>query len=156
EVVGYLLATQDTRSHEAAAEERCYPPLRIKYPNNPYPPNATSQDQRVINRIHNPLIRPQGLVDITPAHIHINILPQAQRQGWGIKLIDKAVQYLKDLGQNGLFLGIDSRNHNARAFYLNVGFKPYPFPDKEYFYLEFKDWKGVRSKPEKDLAPSAT
>ncbi|KAG8688055.1 hypothetical protein FRC08_011641, partial [Ceratobasidium sp. 394] len=84
--------------------------------------------------------------DITPAHIHINILPQAQRQGWGIRLIDRAVGYLKDLGQNGLFLGIDSRNHNARAFYLNVGFKPYSFPGKEYFYLEFGDWKGVQSR----------
>ncbi|KAG9076814.1 hypothetical protein FRC06_009308 [Ceratobasidium sp. 370] len=154
EVVGYLLATQDTRLHEAIAEEKCYPPLRIKYPNNPYPAEATAQDQRVINRIHNPLIRPQGLVDITPAHIHINILPQAQRQGWGIRLIDKAVGYLKELGQNGLFLGIDSRNHNARAFYLNVGFKPYPFPDKEYFYLSFNDWKGVQSRTGNEVAAS--
>ncbi|KAG8791850.1 hypothetical protein FRC12_007989 [Ceratobasidium sp. 428] len=156
EVVGYLLATHDTRAHEAAAEEKCYPPLRVKYPNNPYPPGATAQDQRVINRIHNPLIRPQGLVDIAPAHIHINILPQAQRQGWGVRLIDRAVEHLKELGQNGLCLGIDSRNHNARAFYLNIGFKPYPFPDKEYFYLDFSQWKGIRSRSEGGVTPLAT
>lgn len=161
-VIGYLLATPDTRRHEAVAEEHCYPPLRLKYPNNPYPPEATARDQGVINRIHKPLIRPQGLVDIAAAHIHINILPEAQRQGWGVKLIGHAVDHLKRQGQSGLFLGIgwfflpsndlsyfliwlngtiDSRNHNARAFYLKVGFKPFPFPDKEYFYLNFDEWK---------------
>ncbi|KAF8600981.1 acyl-CoA N-acyltransferase [Ceratobasidium sp. AG-I] len=144
EVLGYLLATPDTRAHEAIAEEQCYPPLRLKYPNNPYPPESTARDQGVINRVHKPLIRPQGLVDITLAHIHINILPQAQRQGWGVKLIDYAVEHLKEQGQSGLFLGIDSRNHNARAFYLKVGFKLFPFPDKEYFYLDFDDWKGPK------------
>ncbi|KAF8600977.1 hypothetical protein BDV93DRAFT_587074 [Ceratobasidium sp. AG-I] len=37
EVLGCLPATPDTRAHEAIAEEQCYPPLRLKYPNNPYP-----------------------------------------------------------------------------------------------------------------------
>lgn len=106
EVIGYLLATHDTRRHEAVAEEKCYPPLRVQYPNDPYPAEATARDQGVINRIHKPLIRPQGLIDIAPAHIHINILPQAQRQGWGVKLINHAVEYLKQQGQSGLFLGI--------------------------------------------------
>ncbi|QRV78694.1 GNAT family acetyltransferase [Ceratobasidium sp. AG-Ba] len=146
DVVGYFLATPDTRAHEATAEENHYPPLRVKYPNDPFPSGATAQDQRVIGRIHNPMIRPQGLVDIVPAHMHINILPQAQRQGWGVRLIDTGIEYLKDRGQDGLFLGIDSRNHNARAFYTSVGFKPYPFPDKEYFYLKFDDWKGVKAR----------
>ncbi|CAE6516939.1 unnamed protein product [Rhizoctonia solani] len=141
-VLGYLLATLDSRRHEAAAEKESYPPLRTKYPNYPYPSDATERDQGVINRIHKPLIRPQGLVDISPAHIHINLLPQAQRRGWGVKLIDEAVRILKAQGQSALFVGIDSRNHNARAFYLRIGFKPFPFPDKEYLVLHFDDWKG--------------
>ncbi|CAE6378006.1 unnamed protein product [Rhizoctonia solani] len=144
-VLGYLLATSDSRRHEAAAEQESYPPLRIKYPNNPYPSDATERDQGVINRIHKPLIRPQALVDISPAHIHINLLPSAQRQGWGVKLIDQAVKALKAEGQSALFVGIDSKNHNARAFYLKVGFKPFPFPDKEYLVLHFQDWKGARN-----------
>ncbi|CAE7146812.1 unnamed protein product [Rhizoctonia solani] len=144
-VLGYLLATSDSRGHEAAAEKESYPPLRIKYPNDPYPSDATKRDQGVINRIHKPLIRPQGLVDISPAHIHINLLPQAQRQGWGVKLIDEAVRALKAQGQSALFVGIDSRNHNARTFYIRIGFKPFPFPDKEYFVLHFDDWKGPKA-----------
>ncbi|CAE6355386.1 unnamed protein product [Rhizoctonia solani] len=144
-VLGYLLATPDSRRHEAAAEQESYPPLRIKYPNNPYPSDATERDQGVINRIHKPLIRPQGLVDMSPAHIHINLLPQAQRKGWGVKLIDEAVKTLKAEGQSSLFVGIDSKNHNARAFYLRIGFKPFPFPDKEYFVLHFQDWKDPRT-----------
>ncbi|KDN34063.1 hypothetical protein RSAG8_12851, partial [Rhizoctonia solani AG-8 WAC10335] len=141
-VLGYLLATPDSRRHEAAAEKESYPPLRTKYPNYPYPSDATERDQGVINRIHKPLIRPQGLVDISPAHIHINLLPQAQRRGWGAKLIDEAVRILKAQGQSALFVGIDSRNQDARAFYLRIGFKPFPFPDKEYLVLHFDDWKG--------------
>ncbi|CAE6519203.1 unnamed protein product [Rhizoctonia solani] len=143
--LGYLLATFDSRLHEAAAEKESYPPLRVKYPNNPYPSDATERDQGVINRIHKPLIRPQGLVEIAPAHIHINLLPQAQRQGWGVKLIDEAVKALKAQGQSALFVGIDSRNHKARAFYIRIGFKPFPFPDKEYFVLHFNDWQGPRA-----------
>ncbi|CEL54719.1 hypothetical protein RSOLAG1IB_07253 [Rhizoctonia solani AG-1 IB] len=141
-VLGYLLGTSNSRRHEAAAEQESYPPLRIKYPNNPYPPGVTERDQTVINRIHKPLIRPQGLVDISPAHIHINLLPQAQKKGWGRKLINEAVKTLKTEGQSSLFVGIDSKNHNSRAFYLRIGFKPFPFPDKEYFILDFQDWNG--------------
>ncbi|KAB5588331.1 hypothetical protein CTheo_8226 [Ceratobasidium theobromae] len=141
-VLGYLLATPDSRRHEAAAEEHAYPSLRIQYPNDPYPADATERDRVVINRIHKPLIRPQDLVDVASAHIHINLLPPAQRQGWGVKLIDQAVEYLKGQGQSGLFVGIDSRNGAARAFYLKIGFKHFPFPDKEYFVLHFDDWKG--------------
>ncbi|KAF8600979.1 acyl-CoA N-acyltransferase, partial [Ceratobasidium sp. AG-I] len=144
EVLGYLLGTPDTRRHEAVTEEKCYLPLRLKYPNNPYPVEATSRDQVIIDYIHKPPVRPQHLVDMAPAHIHIAILPQAQRQGWGVELVDHAVEHLKQLGQSGLFLGIDSRNHNARAFYLNTGFKPIPNPGKEYFYLDFSDWKGPK------------
>ncbi|CAE6394930.1 unnamed protein product [Rhizoctonia solani] len=143
-ILGYLLATSDSRTHEAAAEKESYPPLRVKYPDNPYPSDATDRDQGVIDRIHKPLIRPQGLVDISPAHIHINLLPAAQRQGWGVKLIDEAVRVLKGQGQSALFVGIDSRNHNARAFYLKIGFESFPFPDKEYFVLHFDDWKGIK------------
>ena len=106
EILGYLLATTDTRRHQAIIEEKCYAPLRPKYPNDPYPTGSTARDQFIINRIHKPLIRPQHLVDMTPTHIHINILPQAQRQGWGVKLIDYAVNHLKQMGQSGLFLGI--------------------------------------------------
>ncbi|KEP52527.1 putative GCN5-related N-acetyltransferase [Rhizoctonia solani 123E] len=109
------------------------------------PSDATERDRGVINRIHKPLVPPQGLVDISPAHIRISLLPQAQRQGWGVKLIEEAVRTLKVLGQCALFVGIDSRNDNARAFYLKIGFKPFPFPDKEHLVLHFDDWKGPKS-----------
>jgi GNAT superfamily N-acetyltransferase len=163
EVVGYVLGTPYTRAFESAIEKTWYTHLWPKYPKDPYPPNATPADQHMINVIHTPDTAPQAVIDVSQAHIHIDLLPQAQGKGWGTKLIAKAVEYLKEQGCDSLFVGIgkpgrmrvvsgdgttdpntlesDSRNARARAFYLAIGFKRVPAPHGEYYCLDFKDWK---------------
>lgn len=54
---------------------------------------------------------------------HINILPEAQRQGWGRRLFSTQIAYLKSLGVKRMFLGYDPRNSDAAAFYAKMGFK---------------------------------
>ena len=106
EIVGCIVGTPDSRRFEAAAERNWYPSLRMKYPKSPYPLKATEADQKLIDLVHKPETTPQEVLNVSRAHIHIDLLPKAQRQGWGRKLMDKAVGYLSTRGCNSLFVGI--------------------------------------------------
>jgi ribosomal protein S18 acetylase RimI-like enzyme len=142
EVVGYVLGTWDTSVFIEAGEKDWYPPLRIKYPLNS--PERTENDQIYISTIHRKAIPSIVILEFSPAHIHIDILPQAQRQGWGKKLIGQAVAFLSnhDLNIKGLWVGIDPRNEEGMKFYQKIGGAYYQTPDGEYFTLKFSEWKG--------------
>lgn len=58
-----------------------------------------------------------------PAHMHIDILPEAQRQGFGTKLVDALVAHLKEKGVKGLHLGVGGTNEKGINFYKKYGFK---------------------------------
>jgi ribosomal protein S18 acetylase RimI-like enzyme len=57
-----------------------------------------------------------------PAHLHIDLLPEAQKQGWGRKLIERFIANLRTHGVTGVHLGVGAKNTNAIAFYERVGF----------------------------------
>jgi Acetyltransferases len=57
-----------------------------------------------------------------PAHLHIDLLPEAQRQGWGTKLIDTLIAHLKSKGVNGVCLGVGGTNEGGIRFYKKYGF----------------------------------
>ncbi|QRW07382.1 GNAT family acetyltransferase [Ceratobasidium sp. AG-Ba] len=143
EVIGYVLSTPDTRQFEAAIEKEWYTPLRTnpRYLKSPYPKGATDSDKNMINLIHKPDTAPDEIIQVSKAHIHIDLLPRAQRQGWGTRMIGKAVEHLKGLGNDSLYVGIDPRNSNARAFYLAIGFEFVPTSGGECYRLDFSKWK---------------
>ncbi|KAG8743063.1 hypothetical protein FRC10_000445 [Ceratobasidium sp. 414] len=147
EVFGYILGTPDTRQFEVAIDKEWYTPLRTqaRYSKDPYPADITSTDRYMVNLIHKPDIAPEEIIQVCKAHIHIDLLPRAQRQGWGTRLIGKAVEYLRAQGNDSLYVNIgasslgcmrggtrtaddfsDPRNVNGRAFYLAIGFDPRP------------------------------
>lgn len=121
-VLGYILGATDTREFERVAEEKWYPSLRERYPFSPSP-SATEADNRFIHLLHHPEVSPQACIDFSPAHMHIDLLPEAQRQGWGRKLVDVAVEELKRRGLRAVWLGLDPRNEGARRFYERLGFE---------------------------------
>ncbi|CAE6339673.1 unnamed protein product [Rhizoctonia solani] len=137
DVVGYIIGTPDTRLFEKNIEKDWYEALRGKYTKDPYPGDSTSADKHMINLIHKPDTAPEEIITVSQAHIHIDLLPAAQGQGWGTKLIGKAVGYLKKQGNDSLFVGIDSRNTRARSFYLAIGFESVKTAHGEYFRLGF-------------------
>ncbi|GAB1521105.1 hypothetical protein RhiTH_004196 [Rhizoctonia solani] len=140
EILGCILGTPDTRKFEPAIDEQWFSQLRSDYPQNPYPFNSTQADRVMIDRIHQPETTPPEVLATTRAHIHIDLLPQAQRQGWGSKLMGKAVNYLKKQGCDSLFVGIEPENARGRAFYLAVGFKHVHTSWGDYYRLDFKNW----------------
>jgi ribosomal protein S18 acetylase RimI-like enzyme len=61
-----------------------------------------------------------------PAHLHIDLLPAAQRRGYGRRLIDALRAALAERGVPGLHLSYDPANTSARAFYDRLGFRELP------------------------------
>lgn len=58
-----------------------------------------------------------------PAHMHIDILPQYQAQGYGGKLLCALRENLQRKGISGLMLIVDSNKSNAVKFYKKNNFK---------------------------------
>lgn len=148
-VVGYVLGTADTRAFEAQADETWYPAARARYPytdppTNPVDPSKPLKeaDARYIKNIHNPPHSPGINVAFSPAHLHIDILPEYQRQGLGRRLIAEAIKYLREeKGLERLWLGLDPRNVGARRFYERLGFIPIERAAEGVMGLDFKDFK---------------
>jgi len=65
-------------------------------------------------------------VDRYPAHLHIDILPEHQRRGWGRRLMNALIGALRSRGVPGLHLTMAAENVEARRFYDRVGFHELP------------------------------
>ncbi|THV08406.1 acyl-CoA N-acyltransferase [Dendrothele bispora CBS 962.96] len=122
EVVGYILGSKDTRAYEEYAGQHWWPSLVEKYP----PSMAVKPaDERYMKLLRNMHVASEANMAFAAAHLHIDILPEYQKQGWGRKLIATAIEYLKgeQVEGNGVWLGLDPRNTGAREFYKRLGFK---------------------------------
>ncbi len=56
-----------------------------------------------------------------PAHLHIDLLPEYQRQGWGGKLLKTLFDHLRKKGIKGVMLTTGTSNTNAGNFYKKYG-----------------------------------
>jgi ribosomal protein S18 acetylase RimI-like enzyme len=120
--LGYVLGTPDTTAFLAACEERWWPALRDRHPLDAGGRHRTPADQSLIELIHAPHVPDAALVASHPAHLHIDLLPEAQGQGLGRALIEWLLTGLADRGTRGVHLGVDPRNTSAVAFYERLGF----------------------------------
>jgi len=143
EVVGYILGATDTRAFEKAAKETWWPSLRPKYPaEGELKIVGKPADERYAKLISNMDPIEQESVDFSPAHFHIDILEEYQKKGWGKKLIGRGVEYLRDeAGLDGVFLGMDMRNVDARRFYERLGFRRWSGAPEHSVGLKFSDWR---------------
>lgn len=66
-----------------------------------------------------------------PAHLHIDIDAEYQRQGLGTKLIDALREHLAEQGVQGLMFCVGSDNENGRKFYQKYGFSVLERQEKE-------------------------
>ncbi|MCS7068431.1 MAG: GNAT family N-acetyltransferase [Meiothermus sp.] len=118
-VCGYVLGCRDSMEFAAWMETQWLPPLRQRYP---LPPEGdTSKDAAMIRLIHKGYL-PSSLTPEYPAHLHIDLLPRAQGQGQGRKLMQVFLNRLRGLGVPGVHLGVGQRNAGAVAFYERMGF----------------------------------
>ena len=120
-VAGYILGAADTAAFEDRLEREWWPELRRRYPTYRTDGDAVFDDL-LIALMHSPPRTRADLVATYPSHLHIDLLPRLQGQGWGRRLIDTLVERLRATGSHGLHLGVATANTKAQAFYGAVGF----------------------------------
>ena len=122
-MVGYILCAPDTRRFVDWYREVWLPRFAEKYVHVD-PPVSADEHIRHLGFWPERMLVPE--IDAYPAHLHIDLLPEAQGRGMGRALIDTLVTTLRAAGVSGLHLTMDPANTSARAFYDTLGFEPLP------------------------------
>lgn len=139
-IKGYILGTSDTRAYEGATEAEWWPSLRIRFPLGNFGDERTKADQENINLLHRgPDPALEVCLAVSPAHMHINLLPEVQRCGWGRKMIGYAVDHLRRQQIGAVWLGMDERNVGARIFYEKVGFRGIKGAPDKWMAFDFEE-----------------
>lgn len=117
--VGYILGTRDSAAFVEHCERDWFPVLRRRYP---LPPTEnTSPDAGIIRAIHQGHSVDPEFAEY-PAHLHIDLLPIGQGQGWGRRMMQTFLDRLRALDVPGVHLGVGIQNERAIGFYERVGF----------------------------------
>ena len=117
---GYILGTQNTEAFNHWCEVNWYPNLRNRYrlPDS----EDNSPDAHMIQHIHHARSS-RATLSGYPAHLHIDLLPVAQGQGWGHRMMQTYLNRLRQLQVKGVHLGVSKKNPRAISFYEKEGFK---------------------------------
>jgi ribosomal protein S18 acetylase RimI-like enzyme len=119
-ICGYILGTRDSLAYATWMEREWLPAWRNKHPMPD--PNDNTYQARMIRLIHHGYT-PYDCVPEYPAHLHIDLLPRAQSQGWGRALMKTFLERLRSVGVPGVHLGVGASNVGAIAFYERIGFE---------------------------------
>lgn len=118
-VLGYVVGARDTPAFLARLDRDWWPALRTRYAD--FRPTSP-EDERALARLQDPAgLDPRLLA--YPAHLHINILPEAQRGGWGRRMIERELAALRAAGTPAVHLGVGRTNERVTAFYGTLGFE---------------------------------
>jgi len=123
---GYLVAVPDTRAFVNRYRTDWLPGFTAKYAADGAPDPGSGTEARIIGDGLHPerMLVPE--LDEYPAHLHIDLLPELQGQGFGRTLIRALTERLRAAGVPGVHLGVSPTNTNARSFYARLGFVPLP------------------------------
>jgi ribosomal protein S18 acetylase RimI-like enzyme len=121
--IGYILGTVDTPTFARRFEAEWLPALGDRYDDDDDP-----RDQGFLKLLR----RPQRMVipelEAYPAHLHIDLLPEARGHGEGRALMRSFLQGLHAAGVERVHLSMSPSNTGARAFYDRLGFTEIAMP----------------------------
>jgi ribosomal protein S18 acetylase RimI-like enzyme len=117
DVVGYILGTSDTRAFQEWFTAQWWP---RKVTGREV---VTADDAWLLPSAADPHRMLNPFVGDYPAHLHIDLLREAQGKGAGRELIEGALVLLRERGVAGVHLEADVANQGAQAFYPRVGFE---------------------------------
>jgi ribosomal protein S18 acetylase RimI-like enzyme len=145
-VKGYVLGADDSLAFARAEDERWWPALRARHPldlgQDVGAEPRTAADQTYVGIVHAAPEAPHpACLALSPAHMHIDLLPEVQRRGWGRKLVARAVEELRGRGLQAVWLGLDPRNVDAARFYERLGFEGVDGAPDNVRVLRFANWK---------------
>ncbi|KAF2196535.1 GCN5-related N-acetyltransferas-like protein [Delitschia confertaspora ATCC 74209] len=132
QAVGYIIGTVSTAEFVKQYQEEFIPGLDPRAVPRPTDEEGKSPDDVVVTEMKKAAYDPEGallhrgtpqLLERYPAHLHIDILPEYQRRGFGMQMIEQFVETLKMHGARGVHLGLVATNTGARRFYERLGFR---------------------------------
>jgi ribosomal protein S18 acetylase RimI-like enzyme len=130
-VVGYIVGTVDSVTYVERYLEEWLPRVRDRHQEPPQQPDRVDDPQGAVAwRLHHPEFDSRVVGDY-PAHLHINLLPEAQGKGGGRALMEAFLNAARERGAEGAHLYVSLNNTNARAFYAHLGFEPLVLPGSE-------------------------
>ncbi|QAY62652.1 GNAT family N-acetyltransferase [Xylanimonas allomyrinae] len=126
-VCGYVVAAPDTRRFVERWRLEWTPGFLERHPAPAAGGPAYSEASLWHDGVHpERMLAPPGVLAAYPAHLHIDLLPRAQRQGWGRRMVSTLSAALAARGVPGVHLSYSPTNTNARAFYDRLGFRELP------------------------------
>lgn len=117
--VGYVLGAADTRAFEGRCESEWWPAARRRHPEPPV--GDQPLDAVFTGVLHHRRLPPAELLARFPSHLHIDVLPSHQGQGWGRRLMDTVFDALRTAGSPGVHWGVAAANEGGLAFYRHLG-----------------------------------
>lgn len=119
-VLGYVVAALDSEEFYARWQLEWSPRFATSHPADAAV-NPADADSQLRAFLHHPRLLLFDDLQRYPAHLHINLLSAARRQGVGRGLIGTVFQELARAGAPGVQLGVRVDNTRAHAFYRAMG-----------------------------------
>jgi ribosomal protein S18 acetylase RimI-like enzyme len=121
-VCGYALGALDSRSFYERYEKEWRPELCARCPAPAGDPSNWTRAQAIHHLYYHPDYYCPEPYELYPAHLHIDLMPRAHRQGHGTRMMRELMDRLRNQGTPGVHLGMAANNHRAHQFYLKLGF----------------------------------
>ena len=134
-LAGYLVGTDDTDSFEDWFAREWWPSQRARWPRPAG--ESTSRQDELLRDADARGAEASPHAQAYPAHLHIDLLPELQGQGWGRRLIETYLGLLRARGVAGVHLAADPSNTGALAFYPRVGFTRLPTDEDSAVFGRF-------------------
>ena len=109
-ICGYALGALDSRAFYARYEREWRPGLAAQFPEPQGDSREWTRVQQVYHLYHHPdYFCPEPYADY-PSHVHIDLLPRAQGQGLGRRMMTRMFEALAERGSPGVHLGVSAHN----------------------------------------------
>jgi len=122
-ICGYAFGAFDSRSFYNRYEAEWRPKLCAQFSEPQGDPAQWTRAQMVHSWYHHPDYFMPEPYELYPSHLHIDLLPRAQGQGIGRRMMEQVMDKLRQRGSPGAHLGVSIPNEAAFSFYLHLGFK---------------------------------
>ena len=122
-VCGYALAARDSKSFYRRYDREIRPGLVSRFPWPTGDPKTWNRIEETYGLYHSPDYFVPEPYEQYPAHLHIDLLPHAQGEGWGRRMIGALLDRLRRCEVAGVHLGMSGSNRAAYGFYRHLGFE---------------------------------
>ena len=121
-ICGYALGVLDSKKFYAACSNGWLPEIRRHYPEPSGDSSLWTATQKIYYQYYHPETYFPEAFKSYPSHAHIDLLPRAQGQGNGTRMMNVLLESLRIGASPGVHLAMAASNRRAERFYKKLGF----------------------------------